>query len=179
MSIVPKPDDEVRLNILAALLKYGCVSPNIRQIQKQTGYHKATIKSSIDFLVKEGLVTGFGPKIDFKKFGYRLEVLSFLQADLANKRFLAKFLKEARADPNLYFLSGLVGSGNWNLLARHIYSDIESYHAGVNAKYFEKMPGIHGFIKDQRIFYVTDPFYKSDSRTDSLIHVVRKSRGRD
>ena len=61
-------DDQIRLNIIEALLKEHSVSPNIRQIQKYTGYHKATIKSSLDFLKKEGLLHGFGPKVDFKKF---------------------------------------------------------------------------------------------------------------
>ncbi len=170
-------DDEVRLNILAALLKTGSVTPNLRHIQKLTGYHKATIKSSIDFLAKEGLLTGYGPKVDFRKFDYKLEVLTLLQVDLSDRDFMRKFLDEVKKDENLYFLSGIIGSGNWNLLARHIYRDIESYHKGVGLKYFEKLPGIYDFVKAREIFYVTEPFYKLDSRTDSLIHSIRKARG--
>src|SRR3990167_34373 len=98
MAASMKMGDEIRLNILSALLKQGSVSPNLRQLQKYTGYHKATIKSSLDFL--------------------------------------SKLLEEVKKDHNLYFLSGIIGSGNWNLLARHIYKDIESYHEGVNKKYF-------------------------------------------
>lgn len=179
MSNVMRLDDEIRLNILAALLKQGSVSANIRQIQKYTGYHKATIKSSLDFLSKEGLVNGFGPKVDFKKFGYKLEVLTFLHADLTKKATFQKFLDQAKKDANLYFLSGLLGSGNYNLLARHIYKDIESYHDDLNKKYFEKIDKIHDLFKGKEIFYVTDPFYKSDSRTESLIKMIRHSRGYD
>ena len=87
-----KIDDEIRLNILEALLKDGVVSPNIRQIQKRTGYHKATIKSSIDFFKKEGLLSGFGPKIDFKKFGYKLEAVVLFQADLSDKKTFEKLI---------------------------------------------------------------------------------------
>jgi len=177
MAAIMKMDDEARLNILAALLKQGSVTPNIRQIQKLTGYHKATIKSSLDFLAKEGLLTGYGPKVDFRKFGYRLEVLTLMQADLTDKEFVRKFVAEVKKDENLYSLSGILGSGNWNLLARHIYTDIESYHKGVSQKYFEKLSGIHDFMKGQELFYVTEPFYKLDSRTDSLIQAIRKSRG--
>ena len=61
MAVVMKADDEIRLNILSALLKQGSVSPNIKQLQKHTGYHKATIKSSLDFLTKGGLINGYGP----------------------------------------------------------------------------------------------------------------------
>jgi len=177
MAAIMKMDDEVRLNILTALLKNGSVSPNVRHIQKLTGYHKATIKSSLDFLAKEGLLTGYGPKVDFRKFDYRLEVLTLLQTDLTDKDFLKKFLDEVKKDDNLYFLSGILGSGNWNILARHIYKDIESYHKGVGKKYFENLSGIQDFVKDRQIFYVTEPFYKLDSRTDALIHAIRKSRG--
>ena len=177
MSAIMKRDDEIRLNVLGALLKPGSVTPNIRQIQKLTGYHKATIKSSLDFLASEGLLGGYGPKVDFRKFDYKLEVLTLIQADLTQKDFLKKLVEEVKKDDNLYFLSGVVGSGNWNLLARHIYKDIESYHKGVGEKYFEKLSGIHDFVKRKEIFYVTEPFYKLGSRTDSLIHAVRKSRG--
>jgi len=179
MASTMKMDDEIRLNILNAMLKVGAVQPNIKHLQRLTGYHKATIKSSIDFLMKEGLLTGFGPKVDFKKFGHKLEVLTFLQADLTEKSKLSKFLEEAKKDPNLYFLSGLVGSGNYNMVARHIYRDIESYHRGMNEKFFEKLSGIHDFVKSREIFYVTEPFYKAESRTSSLIKVVRKARGYD
>lgn len=177
MATAMKPNDEVRLNVLAALLKQGSVTPALRRIQKITGYHKATIKSSLDFLAKEGLLTGYGPKADFRKFDYRLEVFTLIQADLTKREFLRKFLEEVKKDENLYSLSGIIGSGNWNLLARHIYPDIESYHKGVSHKYFERLAGIHDFVKAQETFYVTEPFYKLDSRTDSLIHAIRKSRG--
>ncbi|PIN84798.1 MAG: hypothetical protein COV47_05460 [Candidatus Diapherotrites archaeon CG11_big_fil_rev_8_21_14_0_20_37_9] len=174
-----KLDDEIRLNILDALLKPGSVGANIRQIQKYTGYHKATIKSSLDFFANEKLLNGYGPKVDFKKFGYKLEVLSFFQADLTMKDTLQRFLKDVNSDPNMYFLSGVVGSDNWNLVARSIYKDIESYHTEMNKRYFEKIPGIHDFVKNRSIYYVTDPFYKTDSRTNTLIKIVRKSRGYD
>ena len=172
-----KVDDELRLNILNSLLQPGSVTPNIKQIQKQTGYHKATIKSSLDFLSKEGLLTGFGPKIDFQKFGYNLEVLTLLQVDLTKKNFLSKLVKEVKDDSNLYSMSGIIGSGNYNLTQRHIYKDIESYHKQVNQKYYEKLDGIHDFIKRRDIFYVTEPYYKLASRTGSLIEIIRNARG--
>ena len=177
MANAMKLDDEIRLAILDALLKNGSVTPNIRQIQKYTGYHKATIKASLDFLSKEKLVNGYGPKVDFKKFGYKLEVLTFLHADLTKKDVFNKFMDQAKKDANLYFLSGLLGSGNYNVLARHIYQDIETYHSDLNKKYFEKIDGIHDLFKGKEIFYVTDPFYKSDSRTESLIKMIRHSKG--
>ncbi|HZX20395.1 MAG TPA: hypothetical protein VFF13_05260 [archaeon] len=179
MSSVMRVDDEVRLNILDALSKQGSVSPNVKQIQKHTDYHKATIKSSLDFLSKEGLLTGFGPKINFQKFGYKLEVLTLLQIDLTDKDFFKKYLNEVNKDPHLYYMGGLIGSGNFNVVQRHIYRDIESYHTRVNEKYYEKIPGIHDFVKKRDIFYVTEPFYKFSSRTGSMIKIIRKDKGFD
>jgi DNA-binding Lrp family transcriptional regulator len=177
MSLQMRLDDEIRLNILGALLEPNSVQPNIRQIQKHTGYHKATIKSSLDFFSREGLITGFGPKVDFKKFGYKLEVIALIQADLTKRAFLEKWLSEVKKDPNLYRVSGLVGSGNYNLISRHIYTDIESYHNEVNRKYFQKLAGIHDFMKRREVFYVTEPFYKISSRTGALIDIIRGEKG--
>ena len=39
MSMIMRVDDEIRLNILKAILKQGAVSPNFKQLQKYTGYH--------------------------------------------------------------------------------------------------------------------------------------------
>ena len=177
MALQMRIDDEVRLNILKALLEPAAVAPNIKHIQRRTGYHKATIKSSLGFLAKQGMVTGYGPKMDFRKFGYNLEVLTFLHADLTRKKALHDFAAEVKKDPHIYFLTGVVGSGNWNLLARQIYKDVESYHKDMNDKYFGTLKGIHDFIKAKETFYVTEPFYKHDSRIDSIVAIIRKARG--
>lgn len=170
-------DDGLRLNVLEALLKKGGVVPNIRQIQKQTGYHKATIKSSIDFLEKAGILEGFGPKINFRNFGYKLEVIELIQADLSRKKIFEQFLDAAKKDPYVYRITSIVGSGNWNLLVRHIYRDIESYHAGMQRNYFESISGIYDLIKDRQIFYTTEPYFKNISRTNAIIGIVRQEKG--
>ncbi|MFH1255785.1 MAG: hypothetical protein V1494_00695, partial [Candidatus Diapherotrites archaeon] len=86
MGAEKKIDDEIRLNILSALLKKGSVTPNMRQIQRATGYHKATIKASLDFLSKQGVLEGFSPKINIRKFGYKLEAMVMLHADTSEKK---------------------------------------------------------------------------------------------
>jgi DNA-binding Lrp family transcriptional regulator len=177
MATIKKIDDEIRLNILEALLKKRSVVPNIRQLQKYTGYHKATIKSSLDFLGKEGVLTGFGPKVNFRKFDYKLEPMVLLQVDMTKKKLFDNLMAEINKDPNLYRLSSLVGSGNWNLIARHIYEDVESYHKGSQEKYYQKIPGIYELITDREIFYGTEPHYKNESRTESIIKIIRQKKG--
>lgn len=175
--VIMQVDDEIRLNIIEALLKELSVTPNIRQIQKHTGYHKATIKSSLEFLKKEGLLHGFGPKIDFKKFGYKLEVVVLYQADISDKETFQSILETAKSDPNLYRLSSIIGSSNWNLMAHHIYRDVESYHKDTTKKYYEKIPKIFNVLRDRQIFYENEPFHKVASRTKSMIEIIRKEKG--
>jgi len=39
------------------------------------------------------------------------------------------------------------------------------------------LKGIHDLMRSQEIFYVTEPFYKLDSRTGALIEIIRKAKG--
>jgi DNA-binding Lrp family transcriptional regulator len=172
-----KVDDEIRLKIIEALIKKRSVVPNIRQIKKYTGYHKATIKSSLDFLEKQGLLEGFGPKFNIKKFGLRLEAIELLQVDISEKELFEKYIEMVKKDPHTYRLSSIVGSGNWNILSRHIYKDIESFHKETQKTYYEKIPGMFKLIKDRQIFYTTDPFYKNESRTESIIKIIKREKG--
>ncbi|MBU1930667.1 hypothetical protein KJ972_04115 [Candidatus Micrarchaeota archaeon] len=170
-------DDETRIRVLEALLATGVVSPNWKQLQQYSKLHKATLKSSIDFLKKEGVLDGFGPKVNFRKFGYRLEVISFMQLDLSEKKIFEEFLKRALNDPHFYGLSPVIGSGNWNLVARHFYKDIESFHKNEEENYFKKIPSLFKLIRDRQTFYVTEPHYKSSSRTFSILETIKKEKG--
>jgi len=78
-----KVDDEVRLNILKALLDKNSTQANLRRIKAKTKYHLATIKGSLDFLQKEGILNGYGPKIAFWKLSYKLEAVELLQLDFS------------------------------------------------------------------------------------------------
>lgn len=172
-----KIDDETRVRVLEGLLAKGVVLPNVKQLQRQTGLHKATLKSSLHFLSKEGVLAGFGPKINFKRFGYGLEVISLLQVDLSESELFEAFVKQALNDPHFFGLSAVIGSGNWNLIARHFYKDIESFHKNEEENYFKKIPGLFKLIRDRQTFYVTEPHYKASSRTFSILETLKKEKG--
>lgn len=167
-------DDEIRLKILETLLEKGVVQPSIKLIQRKTGFHKATITSSIEFLKKKGALEGFGPKLNFRSLGQKLDVIHLIQADLSEEKLFQRFLGEVEKDSNCYFLSRAIGSGNWNLLARHVYSDIESFHLGLEKKYFKKIEGLYKLIQNQQIFYFYEPFYKKESRTTAAVEILKK-----
>jgi DNA-binding Lrp family transcriptional regulator len=167
--------DSTRVAVLEALLKQGSVRPNIKRIKQYTGFHKATIMSSLEFLEKAGLIQGYGPKINFRVLGYNLEVTMLLQADLSRKDAFNVFIERALQDPHLYWFSGMLGSGNWNLLTRHIYRDVESYRKHMESYYYENVPHIYELIRDKQIFFTTEPIYKSASRTKSIIELIKLS----
>lgn len=177
MAIEMRVDDEVRIKILEALLKKGAVVPSIRQIQRYTGLHKATIKSSLDFMGKHGLLEGFGPKVNFKKLGYNLDIRAFYQMDLSDKKVLNALTKAVEKDSNTYRLTAVIGAGNWNVMTSSFFRDIESYHQAIRDKYYDAIPGLYKAIKDRLIFYLTEPDYKNASRTKSIIELIKKEKG--
>lgn len=165
--------------VLSALLEKRAVVPSVSTIQQHTKLHKATIKSSLDFLTKEGILSGFGPKIDFRNFGYKLEVVSIFSLDLSQEKALAEFIKATEKDLHVYSVSAIMGSGTWNLMMRQFYRDVESHHSHMEEHYFRKIPGIYNLIRDRQFFYVTEPHYKQSSRTESVISLVRHESGLD
>ena len=168
-----KATDAIRMSVLDALLKKKSVQSNIRQVQRHTGYHKATIKSSLLFLEKQGILQGFGPKVDFKKLCYNLEVLTLLQVDLSHQKAFEKFLEALENDPHIYWVSSIIGSGNWNIICRHIYRDVESYHRDLQKRYM-KIPGYHDLIKNMQSFFSVEPIFKNKSRTECIIELVKE-----
>lgn len=177
MTKITKIDDAVRIRVLEGLLAKGTIVPHLNQLQQVTGLHKTTLKASIDFLKKEGVLGGFGPKVNFRRFGFGLEVISLLQVDLSETALFEAFVKQALDDPHFYDLSPVIGQGNWNLMARHFYKDIESFHKNEEENYFKKIPGLFRLIRDRHTFYVTEPHYKSSSRTFSILETIKREKG--
>lgn len=174
-----KVNDEIRLNILKALLSKGATQPNLRRIKAKTKYHLATIKGSLDFLQKEGVLQGYGPKIAFWKLEYKLEAIELLQIDFSKKEGVEEFVKISNEDPHVYALSSIMGPGNYNVMSWQFYKDVESYHKNLQERYVTKMKSYYDVVKDRQVFYLTDPKYKKGSRTDSIIEIMRKNAGLD
>jgi DNA-binding Lrp family transcriptional regulator len=169
-----KIDDEVRLNILKVLLDKGCTQPNLRRIKSKTKYHLATIKSSIDFLQKEGVVKGYGPKLAFWKLGYKLEALELLQIDFSKQEAVDAYLEIMNNDPHVYYFGSIMGSGNFNVISWQFYEDVESYHKNLQERYVKKTKNYYEVVKDRQVFYLTEPIFKRSSRTDSVIKTLRE-----
>ena len=174
-----KVDDEIRLNILKTLLDKGATQPNLRRIKAKSGYHLATIKSSLDFLQKENVLTGYGPKISFWKLNYKLECIELLQLDFSKRDLIEKYLDAVKNDPHVFALNSVMGSGNFNAISFQFYEDVESYHKNLQETYVKKIPNYYDVVKDRQVFYLTEPTFKRGSRTDSIINLMRRKAGLD
>ncbi|MDD4250674.1 MAG: hypothetical protein PHX27_00600 [Candidatus ainarchaeum sp.] len=174
-----KVDDEIRLNIIASLLEKGATQPNLRRIKIKTKYHLATIKSSIDFLQKEKIIVGYGPKIAFWKLDYKLEAIELLQLDFSKPGLVEEYLKIVESDPHVWHLSSIMGSGNFNVMSSQFYKDVESYHKNLQERYVKKLSNYYDVVKDRQVFYLTEPTFKKGSRTDSIIKILREKAALD
>jgi len=172
-------DDEIRLNIVKALLDKGSTQPNLRRIKAKTKYHLATIKSSIDFLQNEKVIVGYGPKIAFWKLEYKLEAIELLQLDFSKPDLIEAYLKIVESDPHVYHLGSIMGSGNFNVMSSQFYKDVESYHKNLQERYVKKLPNYYDVVKDRQVFYLTEPTFKRGSRTDSIVKILREKAALD
>jgi DNA-binding Lrp family transcriptional regulator len=172
MASIMKIDDRIRLEILRALSQKNSLKAHLKQLKKNTKLHAATLKSSIEFLKKEGVLKGFGPKIDFRKFNLKLEATTLLQANLARKDLATEFFELVEKDPHTYWFSSVLSAGNYNLIQRQLFADVESYQKNLQKHYIEKMSDYFSFIKDKQVFFTTEPVYKAESRTEALIKII-------
>jgi DNA-binding Lrp family transcriptional regulator len=163
--------DETRLRILNALIEKSVVKPNIQRIKAKTKYHLATIKSSLNFLEKEGIVTGYGPKINQTKLEHNLQVIELIQIDLSKEEIFANYLKQVKEDPHIQDMQACMGAGQFNIVVFHYYKDVESYHSNCQENYVKKVSGYYDLVKDKMVFYLTNPIYKHASRTDSILQI--------
>lgn len=140
MAIVKKIVDPIRIKILTAMRKKGCVLPNVRQIKKVTGFHRATIKSSIDFFESEKFITGYRPLLDPKCVGYNLSANSYLQLDIANKDAYKKLLDVVAKDKSILQASEVISENNTNFATGYLSKNIEDYYNNIKNKYAHTIP---------------------------------------
>lgn len=170
-------DDEVRIRIMLALLQEGALVPNLERIKQLTGYHKNTIQKSLKFLKEQAALTGYAPLIDPKAFGFKLQPISIMQFDMSDKKGLDAWVRNVKADSNVYFRSNLVGSGKWNMMSMSIYKDMESYSEGVRRKYYAETPEVYRLTKDIQVFYASEPFFRQVPRAKVVVDSIIAEKG--
>lgn len=177
MAVVKKINDSIRVKILSAMTKKGSVVPNIRQIKKITGFHRATIKSSIDFLEDEKFILGYRPLLDPLVAGYNLKSSSYFQMDLSLNEKQKSFLDILSKDKNVLSASQVISDGDFNVSVSFLSKSIESFHNNLRDKYVYKIPNYYDFIKKSSSFYLASPVYKEKNEIDVLIDLLNDEQG--
>ncbi len=179
MAVVKKINDSIRVKILSAMTKKGAVVPNIRQIKKLTGFHRATIKSSIDFLEKEKFILGYRPLLDSSIAGYNLKTASYFQMDLSLKERQKQFLDTAIKDKSVISASQVISDGDFNVVLNFLSKNIESFHINLKEKYVYKIPNYYDLVKKSSSFYLSNPIYKEKNQIDVLIDLLLEEQALD
>jgi len=179
MAVIKKINDSIRVKILSAMMKKGSVMPNVRQIKKITGFHRATIKSSLDFLEKEKFITGYRPLLDPVVAGYNLKSFSYFQIDLSSKEKQKQFFDSVLNDKNVLSASQVISEGNFNVSLSFLSKNIEEQHNNLRDKYIYKIPNYYDFIKKSSTFYLSSPIYKEKNSIDALIELLLEEQGLD
>jgi DNA-binding Lrp family transcriptional regulator len=169
--------DPIRVKILSAMRKKEVLSPNIRHLKRLTGFHRATIKSSIESLEKSGLITGYIPAIDPVVAGYGLKVWTYLQMDLSNDSANKNFQKIIKTIPNIYHCSEVITDKGYNISLGYLAKSVEDYYNNIQRQYSTNYPQIYNYIKERTVFYLSQPNYVQKNQSDTLIDILEKDAG--
>lgn len=169
--------DPIRIKILSSMRKQGVLVPNIRQLKKHTGFHRATIKSSIELMEKQGLIKHYIPTVNSSIAGYGLRVWTFLQMDISNQKLLNNLKKIMTKIPNIYHCSEVITERGYNIAIGYLAKNVEDYYNNIQRKYFINYPDIYNNIKDRSVFYLSDPTYIQKSHSSTIIDILEKEQG--
>jgi DNA-binding Lrp family transcriptional regulator len=170
--------DSIRIKILSAMREDKAISPNIKQIQKITGFHRATIKSSINFLEQNKFIEGYRPLLNPKIAGYNLNSKVLLQVDMSDKKKFNDFLKMVDNDSSVVACSQVIADNQSNIFLEMLSKNIEQYYKDFQEKYYLKTTNVYDFIRNREMFYLSEPTYKKKNEIDTLIDLLEKDVGK-
>jgi len=179
MAVIKEINDSIRVRILDAMTKKGCVIPNVRQIKKVTGFHRSTIKSSIDFLENQNFVTGYRPLLDPTLAGYKLASTTYLQINPSQKKNYNQLIDVVKKDNSVINFSEVVTDSNFNITLSFISKNIEAYHNNIREKYMLGIFNYYDFVKKSSSFYLSAPFYKRKNEVDVIIDLLKEEKAID
>lgn len=169
--------DPIRVKILSAMRKKGVLSPNIRHLKRLTGFHRATIKSSIEGLEKAGLITGYVPAINPYIAGFNLNIWAFLKMDLSKEVAIKNFNAVIKDIPNVYHCSEVITDKGYNLCVGYLARSVEDYYNNIQRQYFISHPQVYDNVKERSVFYCSQPNYVQKNPSNTIIDILEKESG--
>jgi len=170
-----KVDDDVRLKVLSALFQSDAIEPNYSHIAEISGLDIKTVRNSLFFLEKEGIIDNYSPMLDVKKLGFNHNHVIVTQFEFDNesqeKEMRDKIMKEI---PNMYLVSECDGPGLMNTFHVGIYRTHKERHDLVT-KASQKLR-LRRFIK-QKMSIPLFERYHMNSPSKTIIKILMKERG--
>ncbi len=125
--------DGIDERLIAALARYP--RAGMLQIARELGVARNTAQAHLDRLVREGVVTGFGPEVDLRRLGYA--VSAFVTLEIAQGRGPAVD-RHLEAIPEV--VEAYMTTGSSDLLCRVVARDND--HLGQLISRIVDVPGI-------------------------------------
>jgi DNA-binding Lrp family transcriptional regulator len=156
------------------------LKPNIKQIQKLTKFHAATIKSSLKFLEDEHILKGYAPSINFKSLGVNSLIFDFFTIDFSDIKKLNELKKIIENDENIFHAGAVYGDDTHNFMIMHAYTNVEEYNLNFRQKYFNNK-NILNFLKNRMTFFTTSSPLEAKgmwpSISTALLDILLKENG--
>ena len=156
------------------------LKPNVKQLQKLTKLHASTIKSSLHFLKKEGVLKGFAPSMNFEKIGLKNLVFDFYKMDFSDEKGLATLKKVLEEDQNMFHAGSVFGDGEHNFLIMQAYTTVENYQNGFREKYGQEKD-LSNFLQNRMTFFATSSPIEAKglwpSRSTAILDILLEEAG--
>jgi len=169
-----KVDDNVRIKVLSALFKEGAIEPNYSHIAKISGLDIKTVRNSLYFLEKEGIVKEYIPEIDSGKLGFRHRHINVVQFEFENEKQQQQMLERIKKEiPNVYIGAECDGPNLMNNLFIGIYRS--SYDRYSKIKKIAIQLGLRKHLKNK----MSIPFFKRYHHSPGkvVIDILKKEKG--
>jgi Lrp/AsnC family leucine-responsive transcriptional regulator len=126
--------DKVDRQVLAELIRDS--SQSATKLAEKLGLTRQTVASRISRLQRQGVVSGFKAKIDYRLLGYNTFFVLFLKIGNFDETRLSKALEDFRASPHVLMDTSI--TGEWDImqvLAFKDTSEYDQYIARIRTKY--------------------------------------------
>ena len=170
-----KVDDTIRVKVLSALFEKGCIEPNYSKIARTSGLDVKTVRNSLFFLEKEGVVSNYMPLVNARELGFYRIHTDVTRYDFANERERDHIYKEiAKRNPHVYMTYKTDGPGLMNRFTIGIYRN--SHEKYKMERKLEDKLHLQRWIKDKISIPLMEKV-KYEALSKTMVNILKKEKG--
>ncbi len=146
--------DETDIKLLKALQQNAKV--NTKELCELLHLSKTPVYERIHRLENEGVITGYNARIDNKKVGLPLVVFCNVSLAVHDDEHIERFKNEIKGIDEV--MECYSTGGFYDFLLKVILKDLDEYNRFV----FEKLTKVHGIVKMQSSFVLSEIKHKTE-----------------